>query len=270
MNDTQKVIKYVAIAFAICLIVGIFMGIYQAIGFLGRSIVGGSNHGLDINNYPTTANILSIDIAFSKLEIIEGETLKVETDNEYIVSEQDNNKLSVYEKKHSSFWGSETNTVTVSIPRNIVFDKVYISTGAGTIDIENITAESLELEMGAGKVDIGNMTVLHDTKIEGGAGEVNIYRSNLCDLDLDVGVGKFTLNTILNGESDIDAGVGELNIHFLDGKENYRIKAETGIGSIRIDGDSIKNDFTYGTGLNEIDIDGGIGSINIYFNKNLN
>ncbi|MBP3919949.1 MAG: DUF4097 family beta strand repeat protein [Bacilli bacterium] len=269
MSSAQKVIKYFAIAFAISLIVGIFMGIYQAIGAIGGALTNGTGKdGLNINNYSNTSNILSVDIKASKLKIVEGESLKVKSDNKYITSNQDYNKLSVTEKKSSIFKTKDMEEVIIYVPKDMIFDKVYISNGAGKINIENITARDLELEIGAGKLEIDKITTYNNTEIESGAGEVIIKNANINNLDLDAGVGKFTLNASMKGKSNIDAGVGELNINLLDSKDNYSIYAENGIGSITIDGDSIKDDSTYGTGNNKIDIDGGIGSINIKFLEN--
>lgn len=266
MSSAQKLIKYLAVAFAISLIVSIFMGIYQAIGAASGVFINGTGgNGLNINDYPNTSNILSVDIRASKLKIVEGEHLKVESDNKYISSFQDYNKLAVTEKNKSIFKTKGEKEVIIYVPKYMIFDKVYISNGAGTINIENITAKDLELEIGAGKLEIDKITTFTNTEIDGGAGEVIIKKANISNLDLDAGVGKFTLNASIRGKSKIDAGVGELNINLLGNKDNYSIYAETGIGSITIDEDSVKDEFTYGTGNNKIDIDGGIGSINIRF-----
>lgn len=266
MSTAQKIIKYLAIAFAISLIVGIFMGIYQAIGIVGGSLTNSTGgDGLRINDYPNTASILSVNVKTSNLRIVEGDSLKVETNNKYISSHQDSNKLTVTEKNKSNFNSKDKEEVIIYVPKDMIFDKVYISNGAGTINIENITAKDLELEIGAGRLRIDKITTYTNTEIEGGAGEVTIKNANLSNLDLDVGMGKFTLDASIKGNSNIDAGVGKLNISLLDSKDNYSIYAETGIGSITVDGYSIKDEHTYGTGINKIDIDGGVGSIDINF-----
>ena len=48
-------------------------------------------------------------------------------------------------------------------------------------------------------------------------------------------------------------------------KENYRIKTDKGIGTIKIDGKEISNNELYGNGSHSIDVDGGIGNIKIDF-----
>ena len=63
----------------------------------------------------------------------------------------------------------------------------------------------------------------------------------------------------------INAGIGNLELNIQGNKENYTIKADKGIGSIKIDGKEMVDDVTYGDGENNIKIDGGIGSINVDF-----
>ena len=76
---------------------------------------------------------------------------------------------------------------------------------------------------------------------------------------------KVELNAKLTGSTDIEAGIGELDVNINAPKEDYKIKASKGIGSITIDKEGISDDTIYGNGENYIKIDGGIGSIKITF-----
>lgn len=82
-----------------------------------------------------------------------------------------------------------------------------------------------------------------------------------------MGVGKFEITSVITGNSKINAGIGNLELNIQGNKENYTIKADKGIGSIKIDGKEIADNVTYGDGENTIKIDGGIGKINIEFEK---
>lgn len=266
MSSAQKVIKYFAIFFAISLIVCIFSGIYQALGVVGGILTNNQDgKGLNIKHYPNSSNVLSVDVISSRLKIVEGDHFKIESDSKYIISKQDYNKLSVKEKNKGFFETRKNKVVTIYIPKDMVFDKVYISNKAGTIDIESMTTRELELEIGAGKVDIDEITSLNNTNIESGAGKVTINSAKLNNLNLDAGVGKFTINGKLTGKAKIDAGVGDLSINLLGYKDDYGIYVETGIGNINIDGNKVKDNTTYGIGNNKVDIDGGVGNINIRF-----
>lgn len=266
MSEAQKIIKYVAIAFAVSLIVSIFSGIYYLGGIVGHAVIDNEKEGINIEDYSNETTILNINISVSKLIIKEGPTFKVENNNDDINVKQDFNKLSIVEKVHL-FKIFDKSEVTVYIPSEMIFDKVYISNGAGTINIEDLKTKDLTLELGAGKIEINNLKVDNSANIDSGAGEVIINNANINNLSLQAGVGKFTLNTVLKGKSNIEAGIGSLNINLLDSKENYKIYALKGLGSINIDNRDFSNESVYGNGNNEIDIEGGVGSININFDK---
>ena len=146
-----------------------------------------------------------------------------------------------------------------------MFDFVLIENGAGKLDINDLSTNELELDLGAGKVTIDKLTVLKEASIDGGAGEVNISNSSINNLDLDMGIGIVLISSTLTGNSEIDAGIGEVDLNLLDKKDNYKINIDKSIGEIIIDGNKVGEENSYGNGLNTIDISGGIGSININF-----
>ena len=279
MTTAQKIIEYLAIAFALFLIINIISGILWAI--FGVSFIFGLHNWEDdtirehsvITNYEysdiDTLNreieTLDIDVKFSNLIIKAGEEFKVEGDSNYIKCRQDNRIVHIEETNHHWFHKNNSGELIIYIPKNLEFDKVKICTGAGKIDIEKIETRRLSLEIGAGETCIRELEVKDKADIDGGAGKVTILSGTINDLDLDMGVGKVELNAKLTGSTDIEAGIGELDVNINAPKEDYRIKASKGIGSITIDGEGISDDTIYGNGENYIKIDGGIGSIKVKF-----
>ena len=67
--------------------------------------------------------------------------------------------------------------------------------------------------------------------------------------------------------NDINGGIGEININFSDSKDNYKISAKKGIGDLRLDGSSINESESIGNGGTFVKVNGGIGEINIKFNR---
>lgn len=270
MTTLQKVIKYLALAFAIFIIVniisGILFGIYSLSGILGLA----KNNETTIENYEeiTTnfenSNIqtLKIELEYSSLVIKKGNTLMAQSNNANVSYKQNNNQLIV---KENSSWFSKNNKriVILYIPEDIILDRVNIETGAGKIEIEELNTRELSFKIGAGEVEIQNLNVQQKAKIDGGAGKVSILAGKINDLDLNMGIGKFELTSILTGKNDIDAGVGKLNLNLLDNIENYAIKVDKGIGTITINGKETQDSIQYGNGDTLIDIDGGVGSIEI-------
>jgi len=267
MTSAQRIIKYLALGFAIFLIFSILSGIMFGISTVSNVFDDSDSDILedlkDLNITGDNVSVLDIDIKAANLIIKTGDKLKVETNNKYIKYNQDGNKIIIKEKRHNWFFRKHKSDLVVYVPENFVFDGVSIDTGAGKIEAEDINTKILNIDFGAGKATINNLVVETLAEIDGGAGEISILNGSINNLDLDVGVGKFTLNSKLTGNTDIDAGVGELDINLLGFMEDYKIRVEKGIGSAKLNNQDMKNEIVYGTGINNIDIDGGIGSINI-------
>ena len=273
MTTAQKVIKNLALAFAILLIVSIISGILSALYALS-GVLGLQKEDKTIKDEMSMINFeksevatLDIDVAFTNLIIKKGDFLIAETNNKDINCKQNNQNLQIKEKQHSLFSGNDKGDLVVYIPENLEFEKVKINAGAGKIQIENINTKNLYLELGAGETIIEKLNVTDDCKIESGAGKVSILSGNINELNLDMGVGKFEITSAITGNSKINAGIGNLELNIKGHKENYTIKADKGIGSIKIDGKEMADDVTYGDGENSIKIDGGIGSIKIDFEE---
>lgn len=273
MSNIQKIIKYLAIAFALLLTFNIIEGIISVV-FLISNIFD-TKDIYDTNKLESieiTENIYNMDIDMMDVNIIvkKGDKFQAETNSKYIRSKQENNKLYLKEINHNWFNKKNRSDLVIYIPTNFTFDSISIETGTGKIKIEELVTKYLDFDLGAGLVTIDKLTVLNETKLEGGAGEVTVKNSNLNKLDLSMGVGKFNLTAVLSGDSKIEHGVGEFNLNLIGTKDDYRIKVNNGIGSCKIDGDTISNDIYYGNGKNLIDIDGGVGNININYEDNSN
>ena len=266
MSGLQKTIKYLAIAFAIFLTFNIISGIMYGVSFIGNILDNDNSISEKLNDLEINDNTLLLDIDISSSDIIlkEGKTFKAKFNNKYINSKKDNNKLYISERKHD-FFPNDKSKLIIYIPNDYVFDGVSIKTGAGKVNIESLSTNKLSLSLGAGKVDINDLNVLENTKIEGGAGKISINAISINNLDLEMGVGKLSLTSKLTGKSKIDCGIGEMNLFLVGTLDDYEISLDKGVGNATIDGYNMKDDNTYGTGINKIDVDGGIGNININF-----
>ena len=60
-------------------------------------------------------------------------------------------------------------------------------------------------------------------------------------------------------------GVGESNITLLGSKEDYKLELEKGLGNISVDGVNVSDYGSSGNGTNKVEINGGVGSINVRF-----
>ena len=271
MTTAQKIIKYLALAFAIFIIIniisGILIGLNAFSGFLGLRKEK-ENQNFEFQEIANIVNYneiekLDIELKYSELEIKHGEKLKVESNNKGIECIQNNRKISIKEKNRNWFSESDIRKIIIYIPINKIFNEIEIEAGAGKIDIEGLETDKLDYEVGAGETSIANLNVNKEADIEGGIGKLSILSGNINNLKLDMGVGEANIKSELIGKSDINAGIGEININLEDDIQNYTIKANKGLGTITIDNKDIANGSEYGNGENYIEIDGGIGNIKI-------
>lgn len=269
MSKFHKIVKYLAVAFAVFIVVSIISGIMYGIIFLGNVFNNDESNLENLENLNLSNNnfsILDINIENSNVLVKEGTSFKVESNDKYISVKEINNKLIIKEKKHNWFGNRENSDLIIYIPVNYNFDEVSLETGAGKVDIEHLSTKKLDLDLGAGKVNVNNLNVSNQTEIDGGAGEIILKNSNISNLDLDMGVGSITIESQILGNSEIDSGVGQVNINLLGNINDYKIKANKGIGKFLISGVNVSDNTYYGNGSNFIDVDGGVGEININFN----
>lgn len=274
MSEGQKVIKYIAIAFAIFLTVNIIGGIITAfaclVGVTGitEQISRNSENIVNVSQNYTGVEEIQIECKLSNLTIKEGAEFKVEattTENKFECENKDG-ILKIKEKEFRFFWNNVSDSnITVYIPEDIKLIKVKIETGAGKVNIEELFSDELKLDLGAGSVKISNINIEKEAKINGGVGKVIIENSILNNLDLDCGVGEFEMTAKLLGNTDIDCGVGRLEVNLIGKQDDYKILAKKGLGSFTINSKEIQNDTKYGDGENYIKVDAGVGSTTIKY-----
>ena len=261
MTQTQKVIKYCAIALAICLIVGIFSGIIQALAAL-TAVFGSDGDVGDMQTYDVAEPVrnLEIEISAAELTIRTGETLSVESNCKKLRVDADEGTLEIRDKSRRSVRQNAA-TIVLTVPADLIFDRVDIETGAGRVHIEGLSADKLELDLGAGETTIADLTANEEAEINGGAGQLTVSRSVLRDLNLDMGVGAVEMEVRLLGDSKFDLGIGKTDVTLLGTKDDYRVSVSKGIGAASVDGESVSDGAVVGNGGARVEINGGIGEV---------
>lgn len=270
MNNTQKVIKIGAIALAIIIIINIFSLILSGLSWLFAINLTTTNNEEVTTFKEIYQNVRAIEIdgIASSIEITSGTEFKVEATNleNRLTSNIKNGILKIEEHNKWFYNGTNNGTIYITIPSNTILDELSIDTGAGKFTIQDITAKEFEMDHGAGVLEIENVN-FSKTDIDGGAGKILIKNSTLNNLELDAGAGKVELIANITGNSEINCGVGEVDITLIGTEEDYQIATEKGIGSIKVNGVDQKNSTIYGTGNNKLQIEGGIGSIEVSFKQ---
>ena len=267
LKGFQKVVKYAALALAIILSVSIIVGILSIAGAIfgihGTVAVG------DMRDYKVEGDVVDfdLDISAAELKIVCGDRFEVRSNLKNLKVNVSGGCLKIEEKtkiKIDAFGNGYNDAyLEITLPSDFVFGKVDIDTGAGKVDIERLFAEKIEMSLGAGQVTVEELSASAYADIDGGAGQLNIHGGTLKNLDFDMGLGELNFTASLLGECDFDMGVGRANLTLLGSPDDYRIEFSKGLGSIDFNGDDIENGQIIGNGDTKIDIDGGIGAINV-------
>ena len=262
MSTGQKIIKYFAAALAALLAVSILGSILGAVGFFGglffQSTATGEQRSYEVSG-PVT--VLELDVGAANLTVITGDRFSVESNLRRLTVSEEDGVLRIEEE--GSFGArTEGAALTLSIPAGTVLDRAALSTGAGTVTVEALSARDLELELGAGEVTIGELNALDRASVEGGAGQITVSGGTLRNLELEMGVGRLAMTAALTGENRLRLGIGESRLTLLGSRADYRVEAEKGLGGLTLDGASVSSG-TVGSGPNLVEIQGGIGQIRL-------
>jgi len=266
MTQTQKIIKYCAIAFAIFLIVSIFSGIVGVFSFVFDIFDDDGSVG-EMQSYSVSEPIrdLEMEISAADLEIRIGESFSVESNLTRLKVETDGETLTVKDKSKRVDFRNQEPKIILTVPADFAFERVSIEAGAGRLTIDGLTANKLKLDLGAGETVIQNLCAPDEAEINGGAGNLTVSDGVLHDLKIAMGVGKLTLKARLQGDCSFDMGVGETALSLIGTKDDYRISVTKGLGTVKVDGESLSNEAVVGTGANRVEINGGVGVIDVRF-----
>lgn len=268
MTELQKIIKYLAIALAIGLAAAIIVG---AVSLLGAIFDLSEGDDMILENhveYEVAQDVtrLDIDVSAAELKIVESERLSVSSNiKDLRVSDAGGRLIIEQKQRRFSFHTTKVGEIIITIPADKGFEAIELSAGAGDVDIHSLTADRMSLEFGAGRVNIDLLSVKERMELDAGAGKLTVGGGSINDLDLDLGVGDTEIRSTLTGSCDIDCGVGKTELVICGNESDYSVRIDTGIGNASINGSTVKGSFTHGNGRNVIDIDGGVGSVNIDF-----
>ncbi len=273
MRAVQVLIKAFALCLAGVIIVTIVASMLGAVSLVGM-LVGADEHtpgemSTVWQDEEGTKKILNLDvnIGATTLYVYESEdakTVRVETNNEHITSWQDGNTLHVVEKSHlylSNLFSD--GDLAIYVPAGAKFDTVEMAAGAGTLKIEKLAVDKLNLKLGAGKTSIDELDVKDEAKIKGGAGFTEIKNGDLNNLDLDLGAGRAEVKARLRGENKVRSGAGKLELDLVGRESGYKLMIDKGVGSVKVNGESQKDNAIYGQGKNLVQIKSGVGAVDI-------
>ena len=275
MNAFQKTIKYLAIAFAILLTVGIMSGIVGVISGVVSVFSVDDERNIDYSEDFTDVERLDISNGLGSLDIKPGNGFRVEASNvsKSFRAEVVNGTLVVGE---SDFFGRifsfgfrsrSKSSITVYVPKDFYAKRIKIECGLGAVNLESLSTERLIVDAGVGDLNATDLTAMR-VDIDGGVGNINLNNINFTNVDLDCGVGDINIDGVILGKSEFDGGLGSVNIRINGPRKDYALELSTGIGRIEVNGEKINHDYNDNYRAdNTIKIDGGVGGISIAFTQ---
>ncbi len=247
MTTFQKIIKYIALVFAVSLTLFIVTTIFDVMLGVFEGISGDRKRVSDTYEYD---NITSLDaeLSYGKMVIrSEGSQFIVNaTDVPGLEIEQENGELKIETSGGIFFFGNNDCRLEIIVPEGTVLDDFDVETGAGECSISDISAKNFYVDTGAGECSISDV-VAKNAEFDTGAGELSCK-------NLDAEYCK------------VDAGVGEVNMSFTGNSEDYSISIAKGLGDISVNGDDYsKSKHMNGNADRTVDIDMGVGEVEIEF-----
>ena len=212
MSNGQKIIKYIAIAFAVFLIVNIvswsILGLSLLLGITAfgekEETINEAEQKVQFSEQGEQIKNLKIDISISQLIIQKSDHFNVEVKSEkdIVSATLKENTLYIENTKKEPFfnWNPEDSQIIVSLPSSISLNNVEIDSGVGTVQIEELNCSNLKMDLGVGSAKIGNL-IANQAKIDSGAGRLEIQKADITNLDLDCGVGETLITGVLKGEN---------------------------------------------------------------------
>lgn len=158
--------------------------------------------------------------------------------------------------------------VELVIPKGTRLDKISVSVGAGTVSLRDVVCDEFILENGAGAVT-GSGIAAAKAKLESGAGKLEFTDSEFTDARMSSGAGHIGFAGTLRGASFVETGVGSIYLDLAGSAQEYRIRYERGLGSVKIGGESFNGTGSGTSGpagaSSVIDVTTGIGEVRIDF-----
>ncbi len=246
MKPWQTAVRYGAIVFAVILIFNIIGWGLRLLGFAIGVSSSGTYDEAKVYEFDTDTDRIDIDLSAANLTVrfAKNDKVTVKSYLRGLTVKESFGKLKIKDN-NTRFSSDQINSwVEITIPEGMILRELDLDLGAGKTLLSSINAEVVD--------------------IDGGAGELLIRRCNIADFDLDMGVGKLDFQGRITDKADISLGVGESEFIFLGDRDDYRITVDRGIGSISVEGEDFKGG-TVGNGDIRVDIDGGVGRINVRF-----
>lgn len=218
---------------------------------------------------------VNIDLKYASLTIKTGSEAGYRTSGfakDSLLVSASNGALRIRERdlRAKNFFGRDgyRPSVELILPAGKKVGFCSISVGAGTVDLRDLACGDFRLESGAGSITGINISA-DSSRLESGAGKLEFSGSSFTDARMSSGAGHIGFAGTLSGKTVVETGVGSIYLDLAGSDDDYRIRFERGLGSVKIGGESY-NGIGNGTAGNAdaaslIEVNTGIGEVHISF-----
>lgn len=190
---------------------------------------------------------MGIDCATLIVETAEGSEISVTAEADRTEAEYKSaivgDRLDIrYEAKHhKKHFNENIPRITIAIPRDYQCNEFCLELGAGSADMRNaeICSNKISIEAGAASVKAGELRAQESIEVEVGAGEADFAGVWTRNANLVCGVGQLRLSGKVEGDIDVECGLGKCDLN-LEGREtDYNYDVSCGIGRVSVNGNRI-------------------------------
>lgn len=242
---------------------------------------------------------LMVDVNYQKIVLKEGDAFHIaySYDSKYscVSHEIKDGSLIVTEerKKKVGFSNDLLNLIgekegggiiEITYPKKTVFRDIRIVSDMGEINAKDFSVNNLQVDLGLGSIDIENVHA-QTLQVHAAAGDVSLFdgSADRAELELNLGSlkakkwktnglvaelnsGEAKLNGIFLGETDVTCDLGSVKLELEDLKERYSYELGVNLGSIIVDGTKTKkNSVLQGTGENRLNVRAAMGDVELTF-----
>lgn len=207
---------------------------------------------------------LEISMSAGSLTFVEGSAFQIDYDKTVISVSTHGDSVTI-ENHHSHPSASQRRRmdVTVTVPAGFAFDSVDIEMGAGKMIVHSLNAEALDLELGAGSATFDSIYITGSAEIEEGAGELAIKGGKINNLTLQCGAGATRVAAALTGTNTVNAAVGAVDLKFDGSEADYTVAFQMGLGACYYNNQKIARNGSFGEGPTLVNISGGFGVMRV-------
>ncbi|MEG0614664.1 MAG: DUF4097 family beta strand repeat-containing protein [Oscillospiraceae bacterium] len=142
-------------------------------------------------------------------------------------------------------------------------DNIDISAGAGDVILGEISATSSKFNLGLGNFTINSITsecAVTNLDFQGGLGGNEFTNASLTNSKFSLGAGDFLLSGKVDGDIDVECGMGECEINLQGNEDDFSYNINGGMGEMTLNG---KNSYEKHTrnGTQKFELDGGAGDV---------